>query len=107
MIELSLEATIKFLFLLGSLEATMAKLGRCVDKLQFDLLKSNTRCLLKKRLPEGNHPLFRANTATLDQNVIILHHTVVREATDWSNVLLSPDIFSNIKIQNKRQNRRK
>ena len=87
---LSLELAEKPLLLLGCLEATMAELRRCVDELQLDLLQGQTRGLLQEGLTEGHHSLLRANTATLNHQVITLHNAIVGEATHGSDVLLSP-----------------
>uniref|UniRef100_A0A7C9CXG9 Uncharacterized protein n=1 Tax=Opuntia streptacantha TaxID=393608 RepID=A0A7C9CXG9_OPUST len=81
------------LLLLSSLEATMAKLGGCVDELEPDVLKSHTGCLLEKRLPQCYHPLLRPNTAALYHDVVVLHNTIVRETTHWCNILLGPVIL--------------
>ena len=87
------------LLLLSSLEATMAKLGGCVDELEPDVLKSHTGCLLEKRLPQCYHSLLRPNTAALYHDVVVLHNTIVRETTHWCNILLGPDSSFNFKIQ--------
>ena len=92
------------LLLLSSLEATMAKLGGCVDELEPDVLESHTGCLLEKRLPQGYHSLLGPHTAALDHDVVILHNTVVRETTHGCNILLRPDSSVNFKIQHRRIN---
>ena len=59
----------------------MTKLGRCVDKLQVDLLQGPLLGMGQQGLPKGQHPLLRANTAAFDQDEILLDLAVVREAT--------------------------
>nr|AFK35688.1 unknown [Medicago truncatula] len=72
----------------------MSKLGRGIDKLEFDILKSKTRSLLKKGLAQSNNPLLGTNTASLDHQKILLDNTVVWETTHRCNVFLSPIEFS-------------
>ena len=100
-LNLSLEATKELLFLLCCLEASMAKLGGCIDELKFDLLKSHTRSLFEKRLTKGDDPLLGSNTTSLNHQVVTLHDTVVRETTHGSNVLLSPVSNKGSKIRDK------
>lgn len=86
----SLELAIEPLLLVRGLEATVPELGRGVDELELDLLQGQTRGLLQQGLAEGHHALLGANTASLDHQVVGLHHTIVWEATHGSDVLLSP-----------------
>lgn len=103
----SLQASIEFLLLLGGLEATMSKLGGCVDELQLNLLKSNTRSLVEKGLTQSYNPLLSTNTASLDQQVILLHHTIMGKSTNRCNVFLSPvnknENLRNYKLINEHQ----
>merc|ERR1711865_108769 len=79
----------ELVLLLQSLEATMAELGRSVDELEGDLLQSIVRGLLQQSLAQGDHPLLHTDGAALDHQSILVHDTVVREATNWGDWLLS------------------
>ena len=89
-----LERTEEGGLLLRSLEPSMTKLGRCVDKLQVDLLQGPLLGVGQQRLPEGQHPLLRANTAAFDQDEILLDLAVVREATHGVDGLVREIIVS-------------
>ena len=85
-----LELAIEPLLLFCGLEAPMAELGRGVHELELDILKRKTRGLLQQGLAKGDHTLLRPNAASLDHEVVSLHHTVVGEATHGGDVLLGP-----------------
>jgi hypothetical protein len=92
---LRLELAKEPLLLIGSLEATVPKFGRCVDELELDLLQRQPGSLLQEGLAEGHHPLLWTHTAALDHQVVTLHDTIMGEATHGSDVLLSPANGSN------------
>ena len=72
----------------------MTKLGRCVDKLQVDLLQGPLLGMGQQGLPKGQHPLLRANTAAFDQDEILLDLAVVREATHGVDRLVREIVVS-------------
>ena len=43
----------------------MSKLGRCIDELEVDLLKSPLLGVGEERLPQGEGPLLGSNAAAL------------------------------------------
>lgn len=88
-LQVLLEGAHEAALLLGGLEATMAKLGAGVDKLQLDLLQGGTASVSDEGLAEGQDTLLGTNAAALDHDKVIIDHTVVREATHGSNGLLS------------------
>ena len=74
--------------LAGGLEATVAELRRGVDELELDLLHRRPAGLREARLAEGEDALLDADSAALDQDVVLLALTVVREATHRGDGLL-------------------
>ena len=62
------------------LEPSVAKLGGSVNELEIDLLQSPLLGVSQQRFPQGEHPLLRTNTATLDHQEALLHLAVVRKA---------------------------
>ena len=66
----------------------MTKLGGGVDKLQIDLLQGPLLGVGQQGLPEGQHPLLRADTTAFDQNEILLNLAVMGEATHGVNGLV-------------------
>ena len=91
LIVLSFEAPIELGLLLCCLEASMAKLGRCVDELELDLLQCNPRRLWHERLPQRHNALLRAHTATLYHQVVVFHHSLMWKSSHWCYILLSPE----------------
>jgi len=74
--------------LAGGLEATVAELRRGVDELELDLLHRRPAGLREARLAEGEDALLDADGAALDQDVVLLALTVVREAAHRGDGLL-------------------
>ena len=72
----------------------MTKLGRCVDKLEVDLLQGPLLGVGQQRLPEGQYPLLGTDTAALDQDEILLDLAVVREATHGVDGLVREIVVS-------------
>merc|ERR1712055_809160 len=75
----------------------MTKLGRSVDELEVDLLKSPLLGVSQEALPQSENSLFGPNAAALDHDEVLLHFSVVREATHGidrlvSNVILSSSV---------------
>ena len=59
----------------------MTKLGAGVDELELDLLQGLPLGVGEERLPEGEHPLLGSDAAALDHDKVLLHLSVVGEAT--------------------------
>ena len=68
------------LLLLG-LEATVTNLGRRVDPFELDLLLSVARGLSQQGLAQSDHALLGADDGTLEHDVVLVHNTIVGEAT--------------------------
>lgn len=86
----SFKSSVELGFLLGCLEATMAKFGWRVNELQLDILQCKARCLVQEWLPESHNTLLWPYAATLYQEIIIFDNTIVWETSHWGNVLLGP-----------------
>jgi len=91
-----------YLFLLGgglgseelssffsSLESTVTDLGSGIDELKVDLFKSSSANLRNQTLSQDKSSLLGTNTATLDEDEILLDDTVVGETTQRSDGLFS------------------
>merc|ERR1711879_109272 len=74
--------------LLGSLEAAVAQLGGGVDELQLHLLSGPAADLRQERLPQGDDALAGAHDGALDHHPVLVHLTVVGEATHGGDALL-------------------
>jgi len=83
-----LEGTHEFEFLVGSLEATMSKLGRGIDELEGNLLQGVTGSLGLQGFAEGNDSLPWSSNATLQHDVILVDDTIVGEATEGCDSFL-------------------
>jgi len=84
----SLERTHELELLVGSLETTMAKLGRGIDKLERDLFECVTRGLGLEGFAEGDDSLLGARDTTLEHDVILADDTVVGEASEGGDGFL-------------------
>lgn len=78
----------KRLLFLDGLEATMAKLGGCVDELQINLLQGTSARLHKQRLAQSQHPLFGPNHTALQHDEVVGHLSVMDKATQGGNALV-------------------
>ena len=67
----------------------MAQLGRSIDELKVDGFEELPRSGGEEGFSEQKESLLGTNTASLDDDEIILDNTVVRETTQRSDVLLS------------------
>jgi len=65
----------------------VADLRRCVDELKFNLLSGIAGSLRDECLSQSNHSLLRSYNAALDHNEVLVHNTIVREASNRSNTL--------------------
>jgi len=86
--QILLERAHESLLLGMGLEATMSKLGGGVDQLQVDLLQGNTLGVDEQRLAESKHPLFVSDDTSLDHQEVVLHFTIVREASHGVDALV-------------------
>ena len=85
----SLLGTLERLTLGSRLEVTVAELGGSVDELERHLLEVTARRVDLVRLADGQNTLLHTRASTLDHDEVVLHHTVVREATHGGDRLLS------------------
>ena len=67
--------------LFAGLEATMSELARGIDELEFDLFEAGTRSVDDERLTKDESTLLGTSTAALDHEEVVVHDTVVGEAT--------------------------
>jgi len=82
------EWTEEFVLLVDSLELTVTDLGRGIDELEIDLMGMPRGSWLQERLSEGDLSLSWAHNTTLDDDEVLVNETVMRESTQWGNVLL-------------------
>jgi hypothetical protein len=73
----------------GSLEATVAELGRGVDELKVDLLGHPVLGAWEDGLTENDGALLGAHDLALHEDVVLVDLAVVREATHGGDVLLN------------------
>lgn len=73
----------------GGLESTVTDLTGGIDELEVDLFKSSSGGLGNEGLSEDQRSLLGTNAASLDHDVIVVDNTVVGEATQGGNALLS------------------
>ena len=84
-----LEGTHEGHLVLRGLEAAMTKLGAGVDELELDLLQGLPLGVGEERLPESEHPLLGSDAAALDHDKVLLHLSIVGEATHGVDGLVS------------------
>lgn len=72
----------------------MSHLGRGVDELELDLLESGALGVLQQRLAQGDDALLGADAAALDHDEVVVHLTVVGEATHGGDALVSQIVLS-------------
>lgn len=77
------------IFLLLSLEATVSDLGAGINKFEGDLLKSGSGDSGNDGLSDETDSLLRSNATTLDHDEVVINHTIMGEATDRGDGLLS------------------
>lgn len=81
--------------LLGlGLEATVAELGRGIDKLELDLLESRALDLRDESLAESKDTLDSTKSSTLDHDEVLVDLTILRETTERGDVLVSKIVGS-------------
>jgi len=78
----------------SSLESTVTDLGGSIDELKVDLFKSSSADLRNQALSNNKGSLLGSNAATLDENIILLDDTVVRETTQRSDGFFSQIVSS-------------
>jgi hypothetical protein len=82
-----LAGTVVGLLFGNSLESTVSKLGRSIDKLERDFFQSRTSGVDQQRLAESQDTLLDTDSRALDHDKVILDNTVVREAAHGSDGL--------------------
>lgn len=73
---------------------TYTEFRRGIDELELNLLKIPTRSVDHKRLADGDDTLLRAGYGALQQEVVVLDDTVMREATKRGDGLLGDIVLS-------------
>jgi hypothetical protein len=76
-----LESAHECLLLVGSLEATMAKLAAGIDELEVNLLGTTAASVWHAWLAESEHTLANTNGGALEDDEVLLDDTVVWEST--------------------------
>lgn len=79
----------EFTSFFSSLESTVTDLTGGIDELKVDLFKSGSANLRNQTLSQDEGSLLGTNTATLDEDEILLNNTVVGETTQRSDGLFS------------------
>ena len=85
----------------------MTKLGAGVNELEFNLLQGLPLGVGEKGLPEGEHPLLGSDAAALDHYKVLLHLTVVGEATHGVDGLVSKIVVGGSVVLDQLENKRK
>jgi len=80
---------IESIFFFLGLEATRTKFGRGIDEGKRDLLQSIGGGGTEKRLSNGNHAFLGTANTTLDHQKVVINHTIVDEASQGVDALLS------------------
>lgn len=83
--EVLLEGTLELLLLGRGLESTVTELGRGIDPLEVDLLKSAARGVDEHGLAERHDTLLDTGDGALDHDEVVLDLTVADETTktEW------------------------
>lgn len=74
--------------LLECLEGSVSELGRCINKLELNLLQVSSARMHLKRLANRDHAFLRSRYRSLQDQEVVLHDTVMRESTHRCNSLL-------------------
>ena len=74
--------------------STYTELRRRVDELELHLLEIPTRGVDHERLADGDHTLLRARNRALEHEEVVLHDTVMGEATHGRDRLLGDIMLS-------------
>lgn len=77
----------ELILLFEGLEFTVTDLGGGIDELDVHSLGGGGLSLLEEGLSNGDKSLSWSHNGTLDEHEIFVDNTVVRESTDWGNVL--------------------
>lgn len=88
LVGLGSQRTQELVLLLDGLEASVTVLGGGIDELQVDGLQVRALGHGHQRLSQGDGSLARASDASLDQQPVLVDHTVVGEATHRGDALL-------------------
>jgi len=86
---LSSLGTEELVLFFDSLESTVTDLGGGIDELKGDLFHGSSRDLRNQTLSNDEGSLLGTNTATLDDDEILLNNTVMGETTQRSDSLFS------------------
>lgn len=84
----------ELLLLFDGLEFTMSDLGGGIDELDFGVEDSEGRGLWEHSLSNGDNSLSWSHDSTSDQDEVLVDNTVVRESTNWGDVLDMRILFS-------------
>jgi len=67
----------------------VSELGGGVDPFDVDLLESGTFGMGDEGLTKGEDTLLGSDAATLEHDEVVLHFTIMRETTHWSDGFVS------------------
>jgi len=67
----------------------MSHFGRSVDELDVDLLSLPRFGCREDRFSDDKRSLSGSNDTTLDEKEVLVDFTIMRESTEWGNVLLN------------------
>ena len=82
----------------------MAELGAGIDELQLDVFQGQTLGVDQQGLSQGQDPLLGSNATSLDHDEVLLHFTVVGEATHGVDGLVSQVVVSGGIVLNQLEN---
>lgn len=89
-----LDATKELALLFGGLESSVTVLGGSIDELESNILDGGTLDLVDQRLTESQRTTLGSDDTTLNHEPVLFDLTVMREATQRSDVLLSQVVLS-------------
>ncbi len=81
------KGTDELVLLFGSLELTVTDLGGGIDELDLGLEGGEGIGRSDERLPDSDLSLLWSHDVTSEEHVVLLDDTVVRESTNWGDVL--------------------
>jgi hypothetical protein len=79
--------TEELVLLFDGLVFTVTDLGRGIDEFDLDVLGGESLGLGKETLSKGDFSLSWSHNLSSQQKEIFIHNTVVRESTEWGDVL--------------------
>lgn len=78
----------------------MSHLGRGIDELEVDSLSGGSEFSVVDLVSEDEWSLLDSDATSLDHNVVLLDFTVVRESSEWGDVLLGEIVLGGSVVGN-------